>query len=292
MNEADHTPVIAVDGGGTRCRLAHDDGNAVVVVETGSANVSSDFDGAVAQVIAGLDLLADRTGVAPDVLGAMPAFIGLAGVTGRIIANRLAEALPLTALQVADDRPAALRGVLGGADGVLAHCGTGSFFAIQSGGEMRFVGGWGPRLGDEASAQWIGRKALRAALDQADLRCAPTPMTRQFLADLGGVCGIVGFAGRAAPAEFGALAPTVTRHAREGDPQARRIMQAGADEIAATLREVGWKPGLPVCLTGGIGPHFADYLPADLRAAIARPMGTPLDGALALARAFAQGTAQ
>lgn len=288
MNEPDPCPVIAVDGGGTRCRLAHDDGTAMAIVETGPANVSSDFDGAVREVTAGLDLLADRTGITREVLCATPAFVGLAGVTGQEIADRLAEALPLTALQVADDRPAALRGVLGGADGVLAHCGTGSFFAVQSGGTMRFVGGWGPRLGDEASACWTGREALRAALDQADLRCAATPLTRRLLAEFGGTSGIVAFAGRASPAEIGALAPLVTRHAREGDPQARRIMQAGADLIAATLREIGWRPRRPVCLTGGIGPHFAEYLAADLRAAIAPPMGAPLDGALALARAFAQ----
>ena len=53
------SPVIAVDGGGTRCRLVLDRGpgpaGGRVSVETGPANVTSDFDAALGEIRRGLD---------------------------------------------------------------------------------------------------------------------------------------------------------------------------------------------------------------------------------------------
>ena len=45
---------------------------------------------------------------------------------------------------------------------------------------------------------------------------------------------------------------------------------------------------MALCLTGGIAPHFAPFLPHDLRASVVAPDGAPLAGALALAREFAE----
>lgn len=287
MNDSLNHAVIALDGGGTRCRLGLRAAGAVTIVETGSSNVSTDFDGSVQQILAGLREIASRTGVPLDRLTGVPAFLGLAGVTGEEMAGRLRRALPFARVRIADDRPAALRGALGARDGLIAHCGTGSFFAAQIGGAMRFAGGWGPVLGDEASAQWIGRRALSVTLDQADGRHAASDLSEKFLGDFGGTAGIVRFAGTARPPDFGALAPTVTALAAGGDALARLVMQAGADIIAAALPDLGWRSGLPVCLTGGIGPHFAPYLPQPMQDAIVPRAGEPMDGAFALAEEFA-----
>ncbi|ETX27351.1 BadF/BadG/BcrA/BcrD ATPase family protein [Roseivivax isoporae] len=288
MDDSRHIPVIGIDGGGTRCRVALDDGRGRHVVETGSANASTDLAGTVRQVAEGLAALGQAAGWAVDDLVRLPAFVGLAGVTGPAIAEALRAALPLVHARIDDDRPAALRGVLGRRDGALAHCGTGSFFALQAGGGMRIVGGWGSVLGDEASAQWIGRRALAGALDRADGLAAPSPLSDALLSEFGGTAGIVAFAATATPAAFGALAPRVTDRAGQGDALARAVMQAGARHVAETLATLGWTPGRALCLTGGIGPHFAPFLPADMEAAIVPPEGQPLDGALSLARDFAR----
>ncbi|WP_424933454.1 BadF/BadG/BcrA/BcrD ATPase family protein [Amaricoccus macauensis] len=288
MSDSGKPMVIGIDGGGTRCRLALDCGPSVAVVEAGPANVSSNFDATVREILNGLDALAGKTGMAFDALTNVPAFIGLAGMTSAEIADQLRMALPLARVRIEDDRPAAVRGVLGARDGALAHCGTGTFFAAQVGGQMRVIGGWGPVLADEASAQWVGRRALRVALDQADGLFAPSGLSARLLSEYGGTGGIVAFAGRATPAEFGALAPLVTQGADSGDALAMRIMEEGAARIAHTLPQIGWTPGLPLCLTGGIGPHFARFLPMDMQAGLAEPKGQPLDGALALARDLAR----
>src|SRR2546423_1431280 len=47
------------------------------------------------------------------------------------------------------------------------------------------AGGWGHILGDEGSGYWIGRRALRAIVRQADGRSEPTVLTGRVLAHFG-----------------------------------------------------------------------------------------------------------
>ena len=284
MIESRHNTILAIDGGGTRCRLAVQCGEAITSVETGSANISTDFEGAVRQVLEGLTALTAKTALDSKALAELPAFVGLAGVTGPEIAERLRDALPFKSMRVEDDRPAALRGALGTRDGVIAHCGTGSFFGAQSRGRMTFSGGWGPVLGDEASAQWVGRAALKSTLETVDGQRATSSLSQALLEQFGDASGIVRFAGIARPAEFGAIAPMVTAQAAAGDAMANFVLSAGASEIARSLTLIGWTAGQVICLTGGIGPHFKPYLPAPMQAAVVAADGEPLSGALSLAR--------
>ena len=288
MSSPTHTLVIAVDGGGTRCRLAARAGDDVTAIETGPANASTDFDQAVRQIAEGLEALAARIGRPVETLTAAPAFVGLAGVTGPEIVIRLRAALPFRHVRIDDDRVAAVRGVLGHRDGALGHCGTGSFYASQIGREVRLAGGWGPVLGDEASAQWVGRMALGYTLESLDGRRTPSPLSDLLASDFGGVAGIVRFAGSARPSDLGALAPRVTEFAGRGDVIGTAIMRTGAAEISRAVHSLGWRQGQALCLTGGIGPHYVPFLPDDLRAGVTDPEGQPLDGAIALAQDLAQ----
>ncbi len=283
--------VLAVDGGGTRCRIAASGDRGRMVVETGSANVSTNFSASVGELLDGLSQLAAQAGLHLDQLADLPAYVGLAGVTGPDVADRLAAALPLRNLRINDDRPAALRGALGQRSGFVTHCGTGSFFAAQIGEKTLFAGGWGSVLGDEASAQWVGRRALAITLEQVDGRAARSRLSDELLADYDGSAGIVRFAGSASPADFGVLARTVTSHAEDGDVMAIGILQSGADEIARSLSALGWTTDLSICLTGGIGPSYKTYLPGEMQAKLIAPQGEPLDGALSLARDLERETA-
>ncbi|MFS4437449.1 BadF/BadG/BcrA/BcrD ATPase family protein [Paracoccaceae bacterium GXU_MW_L88] len=288
MEHSQDISVLAIDGGGTRCRIAISKGDKIVLSETGSANISTDFEGAVHEVLRGLNGLATQLNWPVDTLAALPAFIGLAGVSEPKMADRLRAALPFHKMRIADDRPAALRGALGEKDGFIAHCGTGSFYAAQQKGAARFAGGWGPVLGDEASAHWIGRAALKATLRSVDGHIAPSPLTERLLKDFGDASGIIRFARTARPADFGELARRVTDCAAHGDALARDIMHKGALEIIDSLPKLGWTEGDAICLTGGIGPHFAPYLPAKMKESVVYPEGEPLVGAIALARDFAK----
>lgn len=287
MNYPSSSLTLAVDGGGTRCRIALARDDQITQVETGAANVSTNFDQAVTEIYQGLEQLAGKTGLTLATLSQAPAYLGLAGVISAKIATRLAEALPLVKSQIEDDRSAALRGALGDVDGAIAHCGTGSFLASQIKGQRRIIGGWGPILGDQASAQWLGRQALSRVLDVADGLAAPSALSATILASLQNSAGIVAFASTASPTDFGDLAKEVTHHAQNGDTLAVELMYLGADYIAARLPQIGWASGARLCLTGGLAPQYASYLPQRMQDALTPPQGDPLTGALALAREFA-----
>ncbi len=289
MVKSKSTPVLAIDGGGTRCRIASADEAGVVSIETASANVSTDFDGSVREILKGLSQLGERIHAECDDIYMRPAFLGLAGVTGSDIIRRLQDALPFKHIRIADDKPAALRGSLADADGFLAHCGTGSFFGVQLDGHQRFVGGWGPVLGDEASAQWIGRAALSASLESVDQIRQRSSLTDRLLSEFGDAAGIVSFASHAEPVEFGALARHVTEASANDDPVAIEVMRAGAGKVVEALGHLGWRPGMTICLTGGIGPHFERHLPDEMRQSVAAPKSSPLDGAISLAFDLARG---
>ena len=279
--------VLAVDGGGTRCRMALEAPGYRFVAEAGPTNVTTDRDGAVQEIRSALSALAEASGESIDDLIRVPAYLGLSGILVAEDIEALRPLLPFAGARIDDDRPAALAGALGPVgSGAIAHCGTGSFLGHRSEGESRFAGGWGHRLGDEASATWLAREALAATLASIDGIGPLTGLTRGLSDRLGGDRGIVDFAESASPEVLGALAPEVTAAAEGGDPVARRIMKAGASSIARTVEAIGWRPGERLCLTGGVGPYYTRYLPAAVRDCLALPLGDPLDGALALAWEF------
>ncbi|MGR3617449.1 MAG: BadF/BadG/BcrA/BcrD ATPase family protein [Paracoccaceae bacterium] len=287
MSVVPDNAVIAVDGGGTRCRLVLEMPSARHAVEVGSANVTTNFSSATSEILKGLRGLATRAGCTLDDLHSVPAYFGLAGVTGARVAQHVGDAMPLAHTRVEDDRPSALRGALGARDGAIAHCGTGSFLALQVGADTRLAGGWGSVLGDESSAMWVGRLALTETLRAADGLVERSPLIEEIHEILGDTADIVAFAASAMPSDFGRFARQVTQHADHDDIVARSILQQAADVVAVALPQLGWEPGMALCLTGGIGPVYRDYLPWSLSDALIQPAGEPIDGAVSLAREFA-----
>lgn len=285
-------PLVAIDGGGTHCRFLAVTDRGRFTIKGGTANVSTDFDTALAVLSDGLSALANAAGVPRERLMALPAFVGIAGVTGPEMETRISRALPFRHVRVSDDWPAAVRGALGAADGCVAHCGTGSFFAAQTEGTTRHLGGWGSVLGDEASAMWLGRRLLAETLNAVDGLVPHSDATRAVLQRFEDAPGIVRFAATAGPAEFGAFAPDVTQAAAQADPVAIRLVDEAAAHVAQMLETLGWSRGIPICLTGGLAPCYADRLPLEMQDDHRTPVGTPLDGAEALARDFANELAQ
>ncbi len=290
--------VLAIDGGGTCCRFAlacttdlasqtpdTHTGTDRVVIERGPANATTNFPATIECINQGIAELAQTAGVEAETVNSLHAFVGLAGVTGRAIAARLQRELPLRHARYEEDRLAALRGALGARDGVVAHCGTGSFFAVQHAGVPRFAGGWGSLLGDEASAHWVGQKALSLTLQQADGFLPATRLTELIRQRFKHTDDIIAFATKAAPDDYGKLAPIVTQQAQRGDKLAMKIMQAAADYIAWGVDQMDWRAGTPICLTGGIAPNYTHYLPTEKKIDLMQPVGTPLDGAIELALA-------
>ncbi len=284
------TICVGVDGGGTGCRAAICDGEGRVLGQGSgpAANVATSPEGALASVRAALEEARIAAGLSREALENGAAWVGLAGLIDPGQAERLRAGLTFRRLEVSDDRPTGMVGALGGRDGCLAAIGTGSFIGRQAGGARGFVGGWGWQISDQASGAWLGRGLLSRLADWQDGMATGSPLLERVLEQQGGLPAAVFFSLRAVPADYGRLARQVVEAAGE-DPAARDLMQAGADWILRALAALEREAGEPVCLIGGIGPHYAPFLPEEVRAALVAPEGSPLDGALRLARGLAQG---
>lgn len=278
--------VLAVDGGGTRCRLALSSPAADIRVEVGSANVTTDIYAALSEINVGLKALAGKADLAPGELARVPAYFALAGFQADRDRERLLDGVPLRRIKVEDDRPAALRGALGLLDGALIHSGTGSFFGVQVDAKKRFSGGWGAVLGDFGSAAWFGKSALALVLDAEDGLIEQTVLTETLKDRYGGAAGILAFATRARPADFGALAPEVL--SQSDDPISGRLIDQAVVHFEGNLLHLGWSAGMPVCLTGGLAPHLAPFLTEPVRKNLRSAAGAPIEGAIAIAREFAK----
>lgn len=288
MASDDGSGLIGIDGGGTSCRIALQQRGRRTEVVLGSANVTSDFAGAIGLIREGLDMIAEKAELPLEGILVWPAYLGLAGVVDQSDAESVAKELPLTSAQIEDDRRATLIGALGGMDGTVAGVGTGSFIARQSDLGVQLVGGWGLRLGDEASGAWLGRQLLGLVLEVVDgLREETALIAKTFEAFDRSPGKIVKFSREAPPVEFATLAPRIIDAAEAGDPSGVFLMEEGAAYLERTIVKLGWRKGERLCLVGGIAPRYRDYLSKDLARSVVPAKGTALDGALRLAASLA-----
>lgn len=274
---------IGIDGGGTNCRFALRLGAQRWDVTLAGANASTDFDRAVETLRSGLEQLATAAGIGARQVAEMPTFIGLAGVMDAAMGAAIAAALPQRNITVEDDKRTAMVGALGASDGCILGIGTGTFIGRRAGGVDRLIGGWGLVLGDVASGGYLGRGLLSRVLEVEDGLHPASELTRETLAELTSPAAIVGFAARATPGDFARFAPRIVEAANAGDINGLELVQQGAGHIARRLEHLGWQSGEKIVPIGGLAPHYAPFLPAEMAANIVPPEGSSLDGALSLA---------
>lgn len=278
--------LIAVDGGGTGCRAAIGTQRDGILGRAtgGRANIGNDPDRALANLRGAVEAAAAEAGLPLTALKDATAFIGLAGMNVARDEARLRAALPYARIHADDDRPACVVGALGeGVAGWLLAIGTGTIVAATDGRAYRYVGSWGFHLADQGSGAWLGRGALDFALQCRDRVLPHSDLTRALLADFGDDPeALVSFSLTAQPGDYAAFAPKVIAAAEAGDRHAQALMQEGAAYYLRALKALDFAPGDPLCLLGGIGPHYARYLPEDHLSGLIAARGTALDGAFHL----------
>lgn len=271
---------LGIDGGGTGCRAQLEDASGRVVsqAQAGAANVVTDREGALANIIAA----AARACAGHCELKSVSAGLGLAGASLAGPREWVAARLPFKTAKIAQDIETSLLGALGEEDGIVAAIGTGSVFASQRDGKRHVIGGWGLRLGDEGSGAWMGKELCRRAMGAVDGFVPMTPVLVELLDRIGGPQAVVAFGAQAAPSDFAALASDVIAGAQSGDPAARSVFDAAQMEVHAAIAVLQGEDPLQIAFLGGLGSIFAQTF-ADQSLVIAAK-GTALDGAVALAR--------
>ncbi len=274
------TIFLGVDGGGSTCRARAIDEAGRLIGEgiSGPANISTDLEGALSAIVA-----ACNAALGPHDHGTVRAALGLAGANDPVAARTMQSRLPFRESHVVTDGQISVLGALGHQDGIVAAIGTGSVFILQKGGRQREIGGKGLILGDEASGAWIGRKLLSRTLRALDGFAPMTPLCQEMLDTMGGDAGIISFAARARPADFATLAAHIIQSA---DPTAVAILAEAGDECARAIDILQGGLQLPVVLLGGLAAVFAPIMAR--RWTVAPPLGSALDGAILLARSYAE----
>lgn len=282
--------IVAADGGGSGCRAAAGTAAQGILGQAscGPGNIHSDFDTAVGNLTGAITQALVSAGLANTPLDQVTAHLGVAGAHSQVEVQALIDALPYGRSSVSGDRATSVRGALGTADGYVVALGTGTIVARQRDLELTTVGGWGFHLSDQASGAWLGRRLLEEIILAEDGLRPHSDLSRTVSTAKGGLMGIVHFSSVASPAEYAKLARELIQSATQGDAIGLALMAEGAGYLEKALTTLGFEPGDHLALTGGVGPHYANYLPKSLAQNVHPPLGTALEGAFAMAGQLAQ----
>ncbi len=287
--------IAGVDLGKTTCRaLAVRDGSdgwqpigtATVPGARGLADPGG-ADAARSAVAAALAVVRREAGLEPEAAFDVLA-VGAAGqeAAGPGLEQRLgglAAELVLTS-----DSITSHAGAFSGGAGAVVAIGTGAVAVGLGPLGLTRVDGLGYWLGDDGGGAWIGRLALRHALDARAGRGPQTALLAAAEARYGDLARLPGTlaAGDRVAATTAAFAADVVSAAEAGDTLALAVLDAAGAALAHTTTTAARSSGTDrVAAVGGLAPVLADrwraHLPDDLTVVAAA--GTALDGAVLLA---------
>lgn len=237
--------VVGIDAGGSKtvCQVGEPDGRVLREARGAGANLQSAGELLVEKILH--DVMTEALAGINEAPASI--CIGMAGVDRpndarvmRAIVSRLCRG---TRALVVNDALIALEAGAPGAPGIVLIAGTGSIaYGRDAHGRAARAGGWGYILGDEGSGFWLGRQALRAVLRAADQRGEPTALAAPVMAHL----GVAREQELVQPVYENGLKPTLVAGlasivgdvADAGDAVAMRIIDVGADELAAAAASV------------------------------------------------------
>ncbi len=164
--------VIGADGGGTKTALAAVTPDGELLAQSNAGGVNYNFigvDAAVNNMLIGIRSLGlDSAGLLAVAVGD-PGSDDTCMTLGGMSFREALEAAFGVPVITRSDAFMALYGLTGGAPGALIVAGTGAMgIALDGGGQIRTVGGWGRLTGDEGGGYYIALSALKAALRYAD----------------------------------------------------------------------------------------------------------------------------
>lgn len=170
---------------------------------------------------------------------------------------------------VTHDGLIALSGALAGTDGIVAIGGTGQIAFGRKGDRFMRAGGWGYIFGDEGSAFWIGREAIRAALRVDEGWGPPTGLRAMLLQATGAktanevlhLC----YTPEWPRSRVARLASEVAQIAEAGDEVASSILRQAGEKQAqyvTAIRSTLWNDADPV-IASYIGGVFRSAIVLD-----------------------------
>lgn len=257
---------LGIDGGGTKTSftLINEKGNVIHKTTMGTCHYNQiGFEKLEILLKEGLDKVIKAANISKGDIA--QSFIGLAGY-GRIEEVRIKiEEVVKKAFEgvnyiLGNDVQVAIAGALKGQDGINIVSGTGSIALALKDKELIRVGGFGPAIGDEGSAYWIGKKALQLFSKEVDGRAKKGCLYNIFIKELSlkddyEIISYVNDRIKCDRGEIAKLSKLCSLAALEGDEEASLIFKEAGKELAemvkVLLKNYGDEKVL-VSYTGGV----------------------------------------
>ncbi len=232
---------LGVDGGGTGCRarIVDEAGNVLGQGLSGPATIRLGIEAAWASIARAFGEAIQEARIGTTDLARIFAGIGLAGIgrKGAVEALRAIEH-PFAGIDFISDGLGACLGAHSGRDGGIVIAGTGSIGLGFVGETMLRVGGYGFPISDEGSGADLGLKVVQLALRAHDGRYGHSALLREVMHRFhDDPAEVVAWMDRASATEYAALAPTVMRHADQGDAAGRRISPTSKRRLRSATGE-------------------------------------------------------
>lgn len=282
-----HPLYFCVDAGATRSRgrLCDAAGAVLAEAQAGSANFSYDAERAVASLRELWRKLAGASGSAHDPARTMFAIGGAGLYHGRAQQAFAPHFSDFAALFLMSDGYAALVGAGEGRPSALITIGTGvAGHRLFADGSSIQRDGWGWVAGDRGGGCWIGRRAIRHALEAFDGIVPASPLSEAVMALLGGGEGLLGglLSGLGAQrlAEF---APIVLEQAERGCAVSSGILDRAAAHLADLAGALDCTD-VPLYFNGGLARALAPRLLARIGRPAAEAAGDAMHGCLLVAQ--------
>lgn len=287
MSQNDESLIIAVDGGGSTCRvtICRLDGTILGQATGGAANLTTHFDAAVVTIQSSINAAYKAANLSVNRQLNDFVYLGLAGAKLDGLAAQLKGALKFKDVIVTTDQHVTIQGAMGDADGAIASLGTGSFFVCRQQGAMRHVGGWGMHLGDECSGAYLGRALLRKSLHAYDGLINHSPLSRNIMQHFGGTPQeMIVFARSASPMDYGNFAPQLITAFEQDDAIAQQIMHEALEVLYNILDSLEVKASGSLYMLGGLGAVYQKLLRPDYQEICRPPKADAMAGAIILAQ--------
>lgn len=281
--------IVAVDGGGSGCRLSafDSDGTVCATASEGPASLSLGEAQAWQHIASGLAALRQTLKLPASWLPEHLC-LGLAGSLQQQRRSRFLSLLPAELrVTLITDGHAQLLGATGGKSGACLAVGTGSVLHWQDEEQrLGIAGGWGYPTGDEGSGAWLGAQLINHYIWYKDGQL-PEPPSRELLGQLEAHIGseisdIQQWSTQTRSTVMATLAPMIVSSAEQGDLLADHLLNQGTLQCERLLARA--PESLPIYLVGGLAPIYRPRFNASLARRFAEPCGSALDGLFTLSQ--------
>ncbi len=298
---------LGIDGGGTKTTCAIGDESRTLatatagasnIVRVGEAMARESLQQAIREACAAANIAPSQIS-RTCVGGSGAARPELADIVRRCVA----EIIPAP-VDVVGDMQIALEAAFDSGPGVVVIAGTGSIaFGRDRQGRTARAGGWGFAIGDEGSAHWIGRAAVKALLRASDAsnesdEVASSPLAAALFKAWGvrSLSDLAHAGNSIPPPDFSTLLPAVLA---SEDDLAAEVLRAAGTELAGIVMVIVGRlfpkaeyTIVPVAMIGGVFRHaelvrqvfYNELRRLDERVEVQPQVIAPVEGALRMAR--------